>query len=150
MPLTLRGMALGAFAAVVAACVASPPPAEPADGNTVSVRWEIRPETDSCGKLAGSVALFSLVGVEMSDALAGQVHGQLEARCPEDTVPESFEMLKVVIPESACGELRELLAIAHAFDVAALLDPAQARLAGDFMADLEVEINRRCPAFSPG
>ncbi|MDE0038766.1 MAG: hypothetical protein OXU77_14620 [Gammaproteobacteria bacterium] len=126
--------------AAIAGC-ASAPAADQA--NSLSVRWDLRPETDSCGKLAGSLALFRLVNIEMPDQLADQIAAELDRRCP-DAEPEAFD-LDVFIGEGACGELREMLGLAQVFDVTAMLDAAEKRMAVDFMDRLEDELDRRCP-----
>lgn len=139
MRVAKRGATVSVLAAVVVAgCVSSPPTGQ----NRVSVRWEIQLETDSCGKLAGSLALFDLLDLEMP---AGEhVAAELDRRCP-DAEPEAFDF-DVFIGKGACNELREMLGLAHAYNVTAVLDAARQRMADALIDDLDGEIARRCPS----
>lgn len=142
--LSVKGAAVAALmAATVVGCAGT----TPTDDNRVSVRWELRPESDSCGKLAGSLALVGLFDMDMPPAFIDQVTDELERRCP-DVEPEAFHF-DVFIGLGACGELREMLGLAQTFDVTALLDPSSQRMADELMANLEDEIARRCPS-QPG
>ena len=106
---------------------------------------EISPERDSCGKLAGSLALFDLLDLEMPKEMTDSITAALTRRCPDDTEPEAFD-LELYVPDGACPELREMLAIAGVFDAAALLQPDRRRIAAGFVDRLEDELERRCPS----
>ena len=130
-----------ACAAILAGACASAPP----DGESrISFQWEIYPETDPCGKLAGSLALIDILGIEMSDEFSAGIIDQLESRCPEDTEPEAFD-IDLIIPESTCADLRRMLELASAFNVTDLVAQNRQRMAGAIIDNLDREIERRCP-----
>ena len=134
------------LAAIAGGCSTAPSATATADASfEISVRnLEISPERDSCGKLAGSLALFDLLDVEMPKEMTDSIAAALARRCPEDTEPEAFD-LELFVPAGACPELREMLALAGAFDAVALLQPDRRRMAVGFMDRLEDELDRRCP-----
>ena len=135
------------LAAIAGGCTTAPPASAAVEdgGFEISVRnLEISPERDSCGKLAGSLALFDLLDVEMPKEMTDSIAAALARRCPDDTEPEAFD-LELFVPEGACPELREMLALAGAFDAVALLQPDRRRMAAGFIDRLEDELERRCP-----
>jgi len=108
-------------------------------GAQVEVVTEL-PRQPEHGDLATPVC-FSLAKVLRK--APRQIAAELDRRCP-DAEPEAFD-LDVFIGEGACGELREMLGLAQVFDVTAMLDAAEKRMAVDFMDRLEDELDRRCP-----
>ena len=134
------------MALVLGGC-ASSGPAVP----QVSARWDVRPETDSCGKLAGSLVLADVFGFKSppdGPKFEDVVTAELERRCPEDTQPEVFD-IDLFIPKSACAELRPLLDMALAFDMMVFVAPERRRMIDDLVASLEGEVERRCPDALP-
>lgn len=56
-----------AAAALIAVAAASGCVTAPTGHDSVAVKWEVRPDTDSCGKLAGSLAIFEILGIDMPE-----------------------------------------------------------------------------------
>ena len=130
-------------AALAAGCATVP---DPSRRDAVSFRWEVSLDDDSCGKLAGSLAMVELFRIEASPGepdFTAEVTAELERRCPENTEPEAFDFA-VVIPASACGELRELLEMAMLFDVSIFVARDRQNMVDELIASFEDELGRRC------
>ena len=137
-----RAACIAALLALAGGCATVPAP-EP---DAVSVEWEVA-LTDPCGKLAGFLAMGELFGIRSPPGerdFTVEIGAEMERRCPGGTEPDALD-LAVIIPESACAELHGLLELVGIFDVTVLLPSDRRRMADDLMADLEAEIESRCP-----
>ena len=73
-----------------------------------------------------------------------QIRAEMARRCPEDVKPEALDTT-ISIPTVACADLRNLVAMANAFGIATL--PRDKReMAEELLDDLDLEIEKRCPA----
>ena len=123
--------------ALLAACTITPTDDRP----VLSGKFEVK-MTDSCGKLAGFLALADLFDIQAAlgeQDFVVEIEAEMDRRCPDDVKPEGLDVA-FNIPTVACADLRGLVAMAGAFGLATL--PREQR---DIANDLDAEIEQRCP-----
>jgi hypothetical protein len=154
-PVGRHGWPTGLGLVVVAAAgLATGGCAAPAqESEQVTFGWTV--ELDApCGQIAGSLALFELLEIEIQSDddpdFVEWMTAELERRCPPDTKPEAFDFT-VYIPSSACEELKGLLKLASFFDTGLFVSSSRRAMVDDLIADLEDEVARRCAStLNPG
>ena len=128
---------------LLAGCTTAPT----ADRPTFSGGWEVA-MTDSCGKLAGFLAmadLFDINAVPGERDFRVEIEAEMEKRCPDEVNPEALD-IAFSIPTTACTDLRGLVAMADAFGMMATLPRDKREIADKLLDDLDAEIEKRCPA----
>lgn len=116
---------------------------------TISGTWVVAVD-DSCGKLAGFLAMADLFDIEIDPApgepdLRAQIEAEMAKRCPDDVEPEALG-IAFDFPTIACADLRGLVAMADAFGMMATLPRDQRKVADKLIDNLDAEIEKRCPA----